>query len=116
MTASDTVRVYGHRVGGGHLARDHTIMAAIEAVTKGDTATPRYTAAMRRHDDDAGGWKERMTESGEVRVTAALARLSGLGDLPVREHVAVFEEVLSGLEATLASVGDASAVPGDGRR
>jgi hypothetical protein len=56
-----------------------------------------------------------MTESGEVRVATALARLSGLGDVPVREHVAVFEEVLSGLEATLASVGEASTGPGDGR-
>ncbi|WP_214414593.1 hypothetical protein [Sphaerisporangium fuscum] len=56
-----------------------------------------------------------MTESGEVRVGAALARLDGLGEVPVREHVAVFEEVLSGLEATLASVEDVSAAGGDER-
>jgi hypothetical protein len=56
-----------------------------------------------------------MTESGEARVAAVLARLSGLGEVPVGEHVAVFEEVLGGLEATLASVGDASPAPGDGR-
>ncbi|MFC4592394.1 hypothetical protein [Sphaerisporangium corydalis] len=56
-----------------------------------------------------------MTESGEVQVAAALARLGSLGDLPVREHVSVFEDVLSGLEATLASVGDASAPAGERR-
>lgn len=56
-----------------------------------------------------------MAESGEAMVASALAGLSGLGDLRVHGHVAVFEEVLTGLEATLASVGDATASPGDGR-
>ncbi|MET8158951.1 hypothetical protein ABZT47_21495 [Sphaerisporangium sp. NPDC005289] len=55
-----------------------------------------------------------MTESGEARVAAALARLGGLGEVPVREHVPVFEEVLGGLEATLASVDDATPIQGDG--
>lgn len=55
-----------------------------------------------------------MTESGEARVAAALTRLGGLGEVPVREHVAAFEQVLSGLEATLASVDEVAAAPGDG--
>jgi hypothetical protein len=53
-----------------------------------------------------------MTESGEARVTAALARLSSLGDVPVGDHVAAFEQVLSDLEATMASVDDVSAPTG----
>ncbi|MEV6985447.1 hypothetical protein AB0M95_29885 [Sphaerisporangium sp. NPDC051017] len=57
---------------------------------------------------------ESRTGSGEARVAAALTRLGALGDLPVGEHVAVFEEVLGGLEAILASVDEASAVPGNG--
>jgi hypothetical protein len=47
VIASDTVRVYGHRAGGGHLAFDHTIMSAIGAGTKGDTSGG---AALRRWD------------------------------------------------------------------
>jgi hypothetical protein len=41
---------------------------------------------------------------GEKRAEAALGPLEGLAGLPVREHVAVFDEVFSGLEVTLASV------------
>ncbi|RCG29594.1 hypothetical protein DQ384_18520 [Sphaerisporangium album] len=59
---------------------------------------------------------ETRTESGEARVSAALTRLGALGDLPVGEHVAVFEEVLGELEAILASVDETSAVPGNGPR
>ncbi|MFC6083386.1 hypothetical protein [Sphaerisporangium aureirubrum] len=55
-------------------------------------------------------------EAGEAGVTAALARMAVLGDTPVREHVAVFEEVLGGLEATLASVEDVPAASEQGRR
>ncbi|MEO3813639.1 hypothetical protein ABGB17_31975 [Sphaerisporangium sp. B11E5] len=55
-------------------------------------------------------------ENGEAQVTATLARLAVLGDTPVHEHVAVFEEVLGGLEATLASVEEISAAPEHGRR
>jgi hypothetical protein len=55
-------------------------------------------------------------ESGEARVTATLARMTVLGDTPVREHVAVFEEVLAGLEAALASVEEIPAAPEQGRR
>lgn len=55
-------------------------------------------------------------DDGEARVTATLARLAVLGDTPVHEHVAVFEEVLGGLEATLASVEDVPAAPGQDRR
>ncbi|GGK84252.1 hypothetical protein Sme01_28560 [Sphaerisporangium melleum] len=56
-----------------------------------------------------------MTETGEARVAAALAGLGGLGELPVREHVPVFEDVLGGLEAALASMDDPSPAqsPGD---
>ncbi|GII65815.1 hypothetical protein Skr01_59000 [Sphaerisporangium krabiense] len=49
-----------------------------------------------------------MTENGEARVAAALGRLGTLGDLPVREHVPVFEEALGRLEAILASADDTS--------
>ncbi|GII87650.1 hypothetical protein Ssi03_56400 [Sphaerisporangium siamense] len=52
-----------------------------------------------------------MTENGEARVAAALGRLGTLGDLPVREHVPVFEEALGGLEAILASADDTSPDP-----
>ncbi|GAA1512835.1 hypothetical protein GCM10009677_52320 [Sphaerisporangium rubeum] len=55
-------------------------------------------------------------DDGEARVTATLARLAVLGDTPVHEHVAVFEEVLGGLEATLASVEDVPAATGQDRR
>jgi hypothetical protein len=44
--------------------------------------------------------------SGEERAQAALVPLERLAELPVREHAGVFEEVFSGLEATLASVED----------
>jgi hypothetical protein len=43
-------------------------------------------------------------------VEAALAPLERLGRAPVSEHVAVFEEVLTGLESVLASVDE----PGPG--
>ena len=54
-------------------------------------------------------------DDGEARVAATLAGLAVLGDTPVREHVAVFEEVLAGLEATLASVEDVPAATGRDR-
>ncbi|GAA0405207.1 hypothetical protein GCM10009530_66680 [Microbispora corallina] len=41
---------------------------------------------------------------GPVSVQAALEPLGRLGRTPVSGHVAVFEEVLTGLEAVLASV------------
>ncbi len=40
----------------------------------------------------------------EARVRSCLAPLDRLATLPVREHVAVFEQVFSGLETTLATV------------
>lgn len=59
-------------------------------------------------DGRPGGLAEdAMAESGgaeEARVRPALAPLGRLASLPVREHVAVFEQVLTGLEATLATV------------
>ncbi|ADG88726.1 hypothetical protein TBS_10250 [Thermobispora bispora] len=39
-------------------------------------------------------------------IAAVLAPLERLGDTPVSGHVAIFEEVLAGLEAVLASVGE----------
>ncbi|WP_214107333.1 hypothetical protein [Acrocarpospora catenulata] len=42
--------------------------------------------------------------SGGDRVAAAVARLEGLAERPVGEHVGVYEEVLGELESTLASV------------
>lgn len=41
---------------------------------------------------------------GENAAGATPAPLERLGGLPVREHVAVFEETLAALEAMLASV------------
>ncbi|MEV4570845.1 hypothetical protein AB0K12_44440 [Nonomuraea sp. NPDC049419] len=43
-------------------------------------------------------------ESGDARVDAIVAGLARLGELPVAEHVAVFDEAFSGLESTLAAV------------
>ncbi|WP_203989234.1 hypothetical protein [Sphaerisporangium rufum] len=78
-------------------------MASGEAVTSGDglPAGAGRTAG-------AG-------DGGEGMVAAALTGLDGLAVLPVSEHVTVFEQVLSGLEAALASAGEAPTGPGDGR-
>ncbi|MFI7612012.1 hypothetical protein ACIBP6_12395 [Nonomuraea terrae] len=46
-------------------------------------------------------------ETADARVDAIVAGLARLGELPVSEHVAVFEEAFSGLESTLAAVDDA---------
>ncbi|MEV0999281.1 hypothetical protein [Nonomuraea sp. NPDC050202] len=43
-------------------------------------------------------------ETGDERVDAVVARLGRLGELPVSEHVAVFDEAFSELESTLAAV------------
>ncbi|MGW5263978.1 hypothetical protein ACWEQG_23665 [Microbispora sp. NPDC004025] len=45
--------------------------------------------------------------SGADGVQAALSPLGRLAHVPVSEHVGVFERVLAGLEAVLASVEDA---------
>ncbi|MDH2430300.1 hypothetical protein [Sphaerisporangium sp. TRM90804] len=62
----------------------------------------------------AGG---RMPEGmAPARVPEGLDRLAGLGGVPVREHVAIFEGVLTGLEATLASVDEEPPPAENGRR
>ncbi|MEV1173347.1 hypothetical protein [Nonomuraea sp. NPDC049784] len=43
-------------------------------------------------------------ETGDQRVDAIVAGLGRLVELPVSEHVQVFEEAFSGLESTLAAV------------
>ncbi|MEV4104673.1 hypothetical protein ACIBF7_35710 [Nonomuraea sp. NPDC050478] len=43
-------------------------------------------------------------ETGDARVDAVLAGLGRLPGLPVSDHVAVFEEAFSGLEAALGAV------------
>ncbi|TQM75270.1 hypothetical protein [Thermopolyspora flexuosa] len=53
--------------------------------------------------------------SAAAPVEAALAPLRRLESLPVREHVAVYEQVLADLEATLATVAADPAAPGGGR-
>ncbi|MFC4121324.1 hypothetical protein [Nonomuraea zeae] len=52
--------------------------------------------------------------TGDERVDAIVAGLGRLGELPVSEHVAVFGEAFSGLEATLAAAGDDDHTDGDG--
>ncbi|MEV0386070.1 hypothetical protein [Nonomuraea sp. NPDC050643] len=52
-------------------------------------------------------------ETGDERVDAIVAGLGGLGELPVSEHVAVFDEAFAGLEGALATVVDAAGEPGD---
>ncbi|MER5623000.1 hypothetical protein ABT061_18370 [Streptosporangium sp. NPDC002544] len=47
-----------------------------------------------------------LEETGDERADAALGGLARLGALPVSAHADVFEEVLTGLEQTLASVND----------
>ncbi|MBE1584916.1 hypothetical protein ACFPOI_41730 [Nonomuraea angiospora] len=42
-------------------------------------------------------------ETGDERVDAIVAGLGRLGELPVSEHVQVFDEAFSGLESTLAT-------------
>ncbi|MER6007231.1 hypothetical protein AB0J35_52285 [Nonomuraea angiospora] len=42
-------------------------------------------------------------ETGNERVDAIVAGLGRLGELPVSEHVQVFDEAFSGLESTLAT-------------
>jgi len=49
-----------------------------------------------------------MTETGHPAVDQVLRRLDDLETLPVSEHVAVFEEVLSGLRSALAGAGEPS--------
>jgi hypothetical protein len=43
-------------------------------------------------------------KTGDERVDAIVADLGRLGELPVSEHVAVFDEAFSGLEGALAAV------------
>ena len=50
--------------------------------------------------------------TGDPRVDDLLARLGSLDDLPVAEHVGVFESVLTGLRSTLAGAGEAAPGPG----
>ncbi|MFG1710251.1 hypothetical protein ACFLIM_44485 [Nonomuraea sp. M3C6] len=44
--------------------------------------------------------------TGDERVDAIVTGLGRLGELPVSEHVAVFDEAFSGLESTLAAVAE----------
>ncbi len=44
-------------------------------------------------------------------VDAVMSPIDRLGDTPVAGHVAIFEEVLTGLEAVLASVDDPAPGP-----
>nr|SBO98251.1 hypothetical protein BN4615_P7767 [Nonomuraea gerenzanensis] len=53
-------------------------------------------------------------ETGDERVDAIVAGLGRLGELPVSEHVAVFDEAFSELEGTLAAVDDPA--PGESGR
>ncbi|MEV0622242.1 hypothetical protein AB0I81_53615 [Nonomuraea sp. NPDC050404] len=46
--------------------------------------------------------------TGDERVDAIVADLGRLGELPVSEHVAVFDEAFSGLEGVLAAVDEAA--------
>lgn len=43
-------------------------------------------------------------ETGDERVDAVLAGLARLPELPVSDHVAVFDEAFAGLEAILGAV------------
>ncbi|MER6948913.1 hypothetical protein ABZ297_39935 [Nonomuraea sp. NPDC005983] len=45
-------------------------------------------------------------DTGDERVDAVLAGLGRLAELPVSDHVTVFDDAFSGLEATLAAVDD----------
>ncbi|NRQ40020.1 hypothetical protein HII36_50585 [Nonomuraea sp. NN258] len=47
-------------------------------------------------------------ETGDPRVDAIVGGLGRLAELPVSEHVTVFDEAFSGLEATLAAAEDAA--------
>ncbi|GAA4947968.1 hypothetical protein HD597_002199 [Nonomuraea thailandensis] len=47
-------------------------------------------------------------ETGDERVDAIVSRLGRLGELPVGEHVPVFDEAFSELESTLAAVDDST--------
>ncbi len=44
--------------------------------------------------------------TGHAAVDRILGRLEGLDELPVSEHVRVFEEVLTGLRSALADAGE----------
>ena len=48
------------------------------------------------------------TATGHPAVDEVLRRLDDLETLPVSEHVAVFEEVLTGLRSALAGAGERS--------
>ena len=48
--------------------------------------------------------------TGDERVDAIVADLGQVGELPVSEHVAVFDEAFSKLESTLAAVDDDEAL------
>jgi len=54
-------------------------------------------------------------QSGDARVDAIVAGLARLGELPVSEHVAVFDEAFSGLESALAAVDEQRADEQAGR-
>lgn len=53
-------------------------------------------------DDPESGHPSNPDPTGDAAVDAALTRLGVLGDLPVREHVAVFDAVHLALQDRLA--------------
>jgi hypothetical protein len=48
--------------------------------------------------------QEDLPETGDPRVDEVLARLSGIGDKPTAEHVAVYDDVHRGLQDALANL------------
>jgi hypothetical protein len=49
--------------------------------------------------------------TGDARVDSAVARLSELADLPVAEHVAVFEDIHRRLQEALVTIDDDTSSP-----
>lgn len=61
---------------------------------------------MSAASDTVENMSELPVETGDERVDAVVGGLAATGALPVRDHVAVFEEAFSALEEALASVDD----------
>ncbi|MEZ0071228.1 hypothetical protein [Planotetraspora sp. GP83] len=96
----------GHAVAEAGASEEQAVMepAAPEG-RAADDAGPRGRHAVQDENVLSGG------RSGGTSVEAALSLLGRLDETPVFEHVGVFEGVLTGLEAVLASVDEPATDP-----
>jgi hypothetical protein len=86
-------------ISAGEISAERTVAAVADAGTTGADGT----------EADAAAPQPARTETGEPRVDAALTLLDRIGELPVTEHAAVFEQVHAELTAVLGQLDPESA-------